>query len=233
MARGRGRAVQGLRDAEGLTPERTPGKAKPPGTSVPAAFLRLAPLHGRGGIGRLRAADGLAVPAARPGMQQGRGGPSDARAGHPLGPDPCPNDGDLDPARAVVTPPHLLPKMNAFYALMRPTLAAAWRGPRGDRRAASSTHFYAFGLCSLGISRSRASRSGDQLDETRNHVTATRGAVAAPCDRYAVVRHRWGTTLDDAGRYLRMLWARHAIALERDEAASKRIVVVPVSILQP
>lgn len=48
-----------------------------------------------------------------------------------------------EPACAVVTPPHLPAKMNAFYALMRPALAAAWRGPRGERLGDSSMHFYA------------------------------------------------------------------------------------------
>jgi hypothetical protein len=40
----------------------------------------------------------------------------------------------IDPARAVVTPPYLPAKTNGFYALMRWTLRAVWRGPRADRR---------------------------------------------------------------------------------------------------
>lgn len=61
-------------------------------------------------------------------------------------------DADSDPARAVVTPPHLPAKTNAFYALMRRALAAVWRGPRGDRRADFSMRFYAPWLCSLCVS---------------------------------------------------------------------------------
>lgn len=55
------------------------------------------------------------------------------------------------PMRAVVIPPHLHAKTHGFYALMRPALAAAWRGPRSDRRLDSSMHFCAPWLCRLAI----------------------------------------------------------------------------------
>ena len=81
---------------------------------------------------------------------QAHGEPADARHGRPAGRISLEEAGS-EPARAVVTPPHLPAKTNGFYALMRPALTAAWRGPRGGRRADSSMQFYAPWLCSLGV----------------------------------------------------------------------------------
>ncbi|QPB09452.1 putative membrane protein [Burkholderia phage Mana] len=100
------------------------------------------PLGGRPPTGTSQGAGARGRPMA--GLQSRATGHARARS--------APEDGASDPARAVVTPPHLPAKTNGFYALMRPALGAAWRGPRGGRRADSSMQFYAPWLCSLGVS---------------------------------------------------------------------------------
>lgn len=63
------------------------------------------------------------------------------------------------------------------------------------------------------------SGNGCQSEETRNQVTATRRAMSVPCDRDAIIRHRWIAFLDEVRRHVRMLRARHTVALAGDMAA--------------
>lgn len=139
------RGVQIRRPANSRTSSK-----KPPSTSVLAAFFR--PYRE---VRRRRPQMPLARPAAPGraarcgGMRQAAGGPADAWWTPPPGAGSVPNEAGADPARAVVTPPHLPAKMNGFYALMRPALGAAWCERHGGRWADSSMHFYAPWLCSL------------------------------------------------------------------------------------
>ena len=50
-------------------------------------------------------------------------------------------------------------------------------------------------------------------------MTATRRAMSVPCDRDAIIRHRWIAFLDEVRRHVRMLRARHTVALAGDMAA--------------
>lgn len=93
---------------------------------------------------RLDAPQGSGEPAAGPWRAAWRVGGAVPRAR------PCLWDDNHDPARAVVTPPHLPAKMNVFYALMHRRLVAARCGLRGDWRPGSSMQSYAPWLCSRG-----------------------------------------------------------------------------------
>ncbi len=66
-------------------------------------------------------------------------------------------DADLDPARAVVTPPHLLAKTSDFYALMRQVPEAAWRASPavGGLIPLCSFMRLAYARCALWHSRLR------------------------------------------------------------------------------
>lgn len=75
-------------------------------------------------------------------MRQGSGGClTRRRAARRAG--PCRDEDDLDPARAVVTPPHLSAKLNDFYALMRWLHTADQREARGLRLVDFIMQFYA------------------------------------------------------------------------------------------
>lgn len=50
-------------------------------------------------------------------------------------------------------------------------------------------------------------------------MAATRGAMAVSCDRNAIVSHRGVTFLNDVGRYIGVLRARHMVSFAGDIAA--------------
>lgn len=117
---------------------------------MPAAFLRPSPRRGPGGLERLRAAASWMHPKGRTSPLQGGGGSPDAPECCPKG-RTLPLDDDSDPARAVVTPPHLPEKMSGFYALMHGVLWAARRGPPAVRWGDFVMQSYALWLCTFAI----------------------------------------------------------------------------------
>lgn len=84
----------------------------------------------------------------RASSSQGRGALREASRVPFQGPGPTLFDDDSDPARAVVTPPHLPVKAGSFYARMQGALRADQYGRPDGRPAGFCMHFYARCLCS-------------------------------------------------------------------------------------
>ncbi len=144
---------------------------KPPGTSVLAAFFRRCQCNALARPRALSAVGHVQVRRRCVGMRRARGEAADARQAPPWGCGSGPDEAGADPARAVVTPPHLPAKMNGFYALMRQSLTADRHGSRSLRMVDFFVQFYAPWLCDVGTTiSSRFCTARRQLTLVRQTV---------------------------------------------------------------